>query len=172
MGVKSKHTKAIFLLLLSALPVFAVIAFLLQQQVTRLAMERRLSQKELTVLTLSKSDFTWHEEGREISINGHLFDVKKIEQTETGLFKVTGIYDWQEDELYRHLENALEDEDNDPNNKRKAFIKWLTSGYDRVEAAHQHTDFRIIKNKHCLLQTSFLHKSFLEIELPPPQTLL
>lgn len=69
------------------------------------AMEEKLEEDQLVTLeNIPLQHITWVKQGKEILINGRLFDVKDIIEMENGLLSVTGLYDTQEQEILTKLQ--------------------------------------------------------------------
>lgn len=158
-----------FLLLLSALPVLIVIAFIVRQQYIWVIVENELEKKQLVSLTILAKDFKWHKQNKEISVNGHLFDVKSTEKIQPGVVKVTGLYDWQEELLYKELDNFMNDEENKSTKQQQAFIKWITAPYDSNLTIINFLSSNLLQNTYSTFKASFVNKRILKIELPPPR---
>lgn len=65
----------------------------------------------LQTLVLKKTDFTWFKENKEITINGKLFDVRSFYK-ENGQYVFKGIYDDDETELNKELNNGINERNN------------------------------------------------------------
>jgi hypothetical protein len=64
--------------------------------------EERMEKESLQTITLDRSSFTWYEEGKEILIDGNLFDVTSWSQ-KNDQYTFTGIYDTQETAIVQLL---------------------------------------------------------------------
>ena len=78
------------------------------------AAERLEHESGITVL-LSKNEITWSDPGKELIINGELFDVAEVIQTEEG-FKFKGVFDGNETAFQHKAADLFEKETqkNDP----------------------------------------------------------
>jgi hypothetical protein len=101
-----KKITVIFLLLLGAMPSLYAVFFLAQQWHIRHQMLERLEKEHLHELTIAKKDFTWYKPGKEIKINGALFDVKEIKEAGDNII-VKGIYDDEEKQLHNQLSKLI-----------------------------------------------------------------
>lgn len=82
-----------------------IFLFLIGHQICiRWEMEDKLEHEHLTIITLDAADFKWHKQGKEIVINGQLFDVKSIEKLNNHQLVITGLYDYQEQELLEDMD--------------------------------------------------------------------
>lgn len=114
---------------LALAPVLLSVVFIAQQQYIWLNMEMALEEEELITLTLSSEEVVWNKKGKELIVNGSMFDVRSIKPDGDGGYTVTGLYDKQEQELYSRMESLL-------NSKKQtsdiglAFQKWCSFLYD------------------------------------------
>jgi hypothetical protein len=84
-------------------------------QVNRWEMMEKLEQQGLQTITLTSSDkYYWEEEGKEININGEMFDVESY-STQGAALIVTGLFDGQEDELNNHISAFFAKQDHNKN---------------------------------------------------------
>jgi hypothetical protein len=108
MLLKTKILSVSFLFL-SALPVICSVTFLVTATINAYQMEEKLEQSYLQTISVSTSELTWLEKGKEVLINGKLFDVKSavVFKDKT---RLTGLFDAVEDKLLEDI-NALEEND-------------------------------------------------------------
>lgn len=86
----------IFLILL---PCMYCLYFQGKQQVIRYEMRQKLESEQVQTVIVPVKDFKWYEEGREIIVDGMMFDVKSmIRQGDNYL--ITGLFDERETELH------------------------------------------------------------------------
>ncbi len=86
-------------------PLLFVLFFSFKQQLIRHRMHRRLEEQQLHTLVLPDSSVRWAEEGKEIWVEGRLFDVESMEQKD-GMTVFHGLYDEEETELEKMFNNA------------------------------------------------------------------
>ena len=85
----TKHKITAFLLLIPVLmPVIFSCAFHIQQQWIQHKMKRRLESDLLHSLTINKKNIRWSRPDKELMVNGHYFDVKKINDNKDGTISV------------------------------------------------------------------------------------
>lgn len=111
---------AILLLVPVLMPVIFSCAFHIQQQLIQHKMKRRLENDLLHSLTINKKNIRWSRPGKELMMNGHYFDVKKINDNKDGTITVKGIYDDEETLLFQHLKEATQ---RSRNNHHKIFTQ-------------------------------------------------
>lgn len=102
-----KKATAIVLLCIAGIPSLFSISFLVQRQVVRHLMKERLETQNLVTITLPKAGIKWHKANKEIVLNNTLFDVKTIIDTKDGYYIITGLYDYQEQQLHQTLEESI-----------------------------------------------------------------
>jgi hypothetical protein len=96
------------MLLLSALQVLVAVSFVVQQQYIQWSMKEALEKEKLSTITIASEDLKWHKKGKEILHYHHLFDVKSIEEIKPGVLQITGLYDYEEQELHRQVGDNIE----------------------------------------------------------------
>jgi hypothetical protein len=98
MCLTKKITTAFCLLLLLAIPLLFSVTILLKQKIIHFQREERMDMETLQTLTLSPENIFWIKPGKEVLVNGKLFDVKSA-VTEAGRIMLTGYFDDKEDML-------------------------------------------------------------------------
>lgn len=109
---RGKKTLAFILLLLVAVPLTGFILFYIQEVSIKAEMKRAFKSKELSTVLLTQ--LTWYDKDEELIINGSLFDVSSITQLPDGTYLVKGLYDHQENTLYKLLEDATKENQKSP----------------------------------------------------------
>ena len=87
------------------LPVFYVAVFHLQKNVVQQAMKKKLKHQQLVTIEIPVHKICWYIPGKEILVNGSLFDVESIVYN-NGIALIKGLYDTQEKELDKQLSQA------------------------------------------------------------------
>jgi hypothetical protein len=103
---------AFVLLLLVAFPLMGFVLFYYQQQSIRADMKKAFKSKELS--TIRVRQLKWYEEDKEIIVNGTLFDVSSVTQQPDGTYIVKGLFDHQEQELHKLLDQSTEENQKSP----------------------------------------------------------
>ena len=106
------------LLLAAGIPFALILFFHLKQQSVRHIMKERLEEEILHRISLPEAKVHWVKKNKEILVNGKMFDVKTF-YVENGYYKFTGLYDEEETESARQLENNF--------NKNNKTGSWLIS---------------------------------------------
>lgn len=127
--------------------------------------KEKLELTFLQTISLKKEDFTWVENGKEIRIGNHMFDVKSVEE-KNGLFSFTGIYD----ELEKQLHLKLNDFNNKKNSseQNKLFSFFFNSFY--LLPLHLQTPqvFSVSKTSYISYFSLYLPSPYCETLSPPP----
>jgi hypothetical protein len=100
-----KKIATITLLLLAFAPVFYAFTFDLRQHAIRNGMKEKLEKTVLRTLILNKDQIHWNREGKELTINNKLFDVRYMRVSRDGSITVQGLYDEDETLLVDQLNN-------------------------------------------------------------------
>lgn len=98
--------------------------FQVQQSVIRKRMEEKLMGQELTVLKLKQADLVWYKKGKEIILQGRLFDVFSITQKGDDL-TVSGLFDDAETKLHMKAIRLLDKENRNHNKSLAGYAHWL-----------------------------------------------
>jgi hypothetical protein len=114
-----KKVTVSFLLLCLAAPVFFYASFVVKQHNIRHSMKKQLKQQLLQTITVAKNSLVWFDDGKEVSINGKMFDVLSVKEEGRNLI-LTGLYDTDEDKLHDALNRAMNQK-----NKQQPFNNWL-----------------------------------------------
>lgn len=93
--MNNKKYTACFLLLLAIIPLSFSILFVLNQQIAKHKMMEKLEHEMLTTFTFTQQQIKWIIPGKELLVNGKLFDVKKYIQ-KNNCFEITGLFDEEE----------------------------------------------------------------------------
>jgi hypothetical protein len=101
-----KHIYALPLLLLVLLPMAFCVYFLQQQHIIKEQMEEELEKSSFATITVLKSDVQWVEFGKELIVNGEMFDVKSVIQKNDSLV-ISGLFDTVEKALKQQLSSVL-----------------------------------------------------------------
>ncbi len=104
-------------------PMISGLHYLFSKYAIEHEMLEKLEEGSLETLTLKEGSFHWYKKGKEIMVNGRLFDVKRIKKQEDKIL-ITGLYDEKEDELNLTLLKLLDTRKQ--SSKQQVIIKILT----------------------------------------------
>ena len=161
-------TLLLFLTLLVAFTLSGTILQLYQAH-ARYVMEEKLELESLvTVNNLNPSSITWIKKGKEILLNGFLFDIKHIRENADGTINLQGLFDKDEQAIVMALKNG---NDNSSDNTAK---KLLTHIFQQVLIYNQHNNYnlqlyKIINKKLASYRNIYIALHCKEIPTPPPQ---
>lgn len=99
--VKKQFT-AFVMLLLVALPVFLSVGFYIKQKLVQQQRTQRFKTELLKTVTVKADKINWIEVGREILVEGKLFDVKSFKISGNNIL-LTGFFDDKEEKLVKHI---------------------------------------------------------------------
>lgn len=119
MTASLKKISVLALLLCLAAPLFFYAGFVIKQHNIRSSMKQQLKKQLLQTVTVSKHNLVWYDDGKEVSINGRMFDVVTVKEQGENII-LTGLYDTDEDKLHDALDKAMQQK-----NKRQASGNWL-----------------------------------------------
>ena len=165
MSVLKKIT-SFFLLLLVVAPLIGFVLFHFQQKSIRAEMKRAFKTKELS--TVKVQQIQWYKKNKEIIVNGTLFDVSTIQQLPDGSYLVKGLYDHQEQELHKLLDNTTR-----KNQKAPTLLS-----YASCFVSHSHSFSPILVSvpiTQLVIKRGYLETLFAQFKpdilSPPPKTL-
>ncbi|MDB5192640.1 MAG: hypothetical protein JWQ96_2203 [Segetibacter sp.] len=126
--MKQLHKKILPLFFLAILSLPAVYAtyFFVKRAIVQHEMQEALEKASLTTITIPASQLVWYKKGKELLINSHLFDVKRISKKGEA-FTVQGLYDVQEQALHSTMVQAFK---NDPLNRAaSSYAQFFINSY-------------------------------------------
>ncbi len=129
-------------------------------------MKEKLEQQLLQTVTLSENEVQWVKPGKEILVEGKMFDVKSF-SSEKGQYRFTGLFDHEETALVNHLEKNLK--------KTNESGSWLISALFHLLQSVYSTDGNdtalISTDKKSDFYLIYIHilSPFKTIPTPPPQ---
>ena len=161
----TKQTTAFILLLLAAMPLVYILFVRVQQQSIRKNMKERLETEVLQTLTIPENEIIWVKEGKEILVNGRMFDIKST-HLQNGVYVFTGLYDEKEADLLKHLKKNQQNGTSE-NKLLVQLFQYLQSCY-----YNQQSEIVFCENmnfENLFTNTPSLHSGFITIFSPPPQ---
>ena len=126
----------------------------------------RLETSRLQTLHIPIHQIHWTEFGKELLLNGKLFDVKDYYQS-TNEIKVTGMFDDEEMSLEKQIDDSWRQNQGQNNFLVKCF-QLLSEGYLQHDNFHPQ-GYALIRKKYLIQQFGIENKIFIEIPSPPPQ---
>jgi len=137
----------------------------MQLKIAKREAKEKLEMTMLQTISVKNEDFTWVEEGKEIRIGEHMFDIKSMEKKDN-LFFFTGIYDEQEKQLHLKLNNFHNEENSGKQNKLFSFF--FNSFYLVPFHLQSQQDFAVSKTSYISYFSLLLPSPYSETLSPPP----
>lgn len=131
-------------------------------------MEERLESENLQTITLAIESVEWYEQGREIMVEGKLFDVKSYSR-EGAVVVFTGLYDDKESDIRKQVEflqkQSRQDQDSNQLTAKAIslllFLEQLPNNLTGIALVEESTSIR--------WHDAALVSAFLSISTPPPK---
>lgn len=102
MNTSLKKLGSIFFLLLIAIPSLFSIFSIVKLAAIKLQASEDLHYEQLRTITIAENDIKWITPGKELLLNGNLFDVKFVKHKNNNL-EITGLFDKEEDIFEKYL---------------------------------------------------------------------
>lgn len=162
-----KKISALFLLLAALIPVAFILILQVKQQVVQHQMKESLEQELLQIISLPGKKVHWIYPGKEILVNGKMFDVKSYYK-KNGHYIFTGLYDHEETALVNQLEENWKKNKESGNQLLRNLFQLLQLVYP-VENAYQLApdNDRSVNFYHFNSHLDILYK---KVPTPPPQS--
>jgi hypothetical protein len=119
-----KQPAAFVLLLLVALPLILSVGLFIKQKVLRYQREQRFVTELSQTVIVSVENISWIEEGKEILIDGNLFDVKSVKKAGKNLL-LTGFFDNKEESIVKHIKDTEQQKNDSGSPLHQLSIKFL-----------------------------------------------
>jgi hypothetical protein len=162
----TKKLTASSFILLGFAPVLFTAFFVLKQQQIRHRMKEQLEIQQLHTILLASDEVVWAKEGKEIWLDGKLFDVKSAEQ-KNGIITFQGLFDEEETALNKRFHDNWNKQSSEQNKKLALLFQTLQTIYFTLSA-----DIPVQTNLHSLFSFSpapGLPTQVRTILTPPPQ---
>lgn len=167
MTKRLKKIATIILLILVAIPVSCPFILLLKQKAIRKEAASRLEGSNQQVIYLAENDLHWVEKGKELIINGRLFDVKSITPGHNHLVKVTGLFDNDETSIVQQIRSGHEKNNSENGRQLMQFLQFQLA---MPETGQCSGEISMRSHIHLLpLTAPGLPTSVIDILTPPPQ---
>lgn len=156
------------LLLLLAVPVIVGLCLHIQQQIHILNARERLEKSTLQSFQLNENEIVWERAGKEILINGQLFDVKQL-TIKNGIATITGLFDKQEDQIKQAIvliENKKSNHSENP--IPQVLTNLLTPAMVSATIEHAACWMLLNQTNFTINNTDSCSNRFLEVAAPPP----
>jgi len=129
-------------------------------------MKRQLENKMLHTIMLAENEVHWLKEGKEILINGRMFDIKSFHPAGNGKIIFSGLYDDDETALVTQMSKNQQ-------NENKAGGKLLAQLFQLLQSSCNNTATEVFipsfNKNHFPGLEKHLTTPFITIISPPPQ---
>ena len=129
-------------------------------------MKRRLESQMLHTLSLAKEDVHWVKKGKEIVINGRMFDIKNSRPAGNGKISFTGLFDDDETALVNKVNKNQQNENNAGGKLLAQLFQLLGSTFSNTP---EEVFIPSINNNRFPVFEQRLPSRFKTILSPPPQ---
>lgn len=162
----TKRTTTYLLLLLAAMPLLYALLIGIPQRAIQHKMKERLETQLLRTISVAKNDVHWIKDGKEIWVNGRMFDIKSSHLQKNGVYVFSGLYDEEETAL---LEQIQKDQQNNNSNGKQLvqLFQLLQSFYNNPQ--EEIASPGNIPGGKFIPDASPLASQFISIFTPPPQ---
>lgn len=121
--LKKKITAYGFLLLV-AMPLFFSVFYLIRQKAIQQEAAKNMETANLQTVTITSAELYWVKEGKEVLIDGKLFDVKYYSIAK-GKIMLTGLFDGKEDKFVMQMTSMLQEKNGFDSPFDEAVVKFL-----------------------------------------------
>jgi hypothetical protein len=161
-----KKISASLFTLIGFTPLLFVIYTSIKQQEIQHNMNRQLEIKMLHTITLAKNEVHWLKDGKEILINGRMFDIKSSQSAGNGKIIFTGLYDDEETALARKIRENQQSENNTGGKLLAQLFQILQATFNN---AASEVFIPTLNNNHFPGNEQSLVSQYIIIISPPPQ---
>jgi hypothetical protein len=163
-----KKLTGILFILLAFTPLLFFVITEIKQRAIQHKMKEQLETKLLQVVVVAENNIHWIKKGKEILINGRMFDIKSISNGSHGKIVFSGLYDEEE----TNLVNAVQKKQQHENSKG---VKLLTHLFQLLQEipgnpSEEFSKLSIPSNNNFPKNDQRLITQFSTILTPPPQT--
>ena len=163
-----KQLTAFVMLLLVALPLFLSVSFYIKQQLVQHQREQRFKTEFVETVTVKAGKVAWIEVGKEIQVDGKLFDVKSFTISGNNL-TLTGFFDSKEEKLVKHIGEIQQQKDKSGNPLNQLAVKFLfLPNYKEFTTFSIQNNWQIIVS-HFRVYTESLSTMTYPAIAPPPK---
>jgi hypothetical protein len=163
-----KNIIVLGLLLVLAVPLIFSTSILVKQKVLQYQRRARFETEILQTIRVSVENLHWIKPGKEILINGKMFDVKAYHQ-EAGDFLLTGFYDHKEEKMVKHMNDLLHQKHKPAHPYSHATVKFLMFALYHEAAGFSIGDSWQIVSHRFLNYTELISSITYDAATPPPK---
>lgn len=162
-----KQLAAFGLLLLVALPLFLSVGIFLKQQLVQHQRIQRFKTELLEILTIKAEKVDWVKAGKEIQIDGKLFDVESFKKAGNNIV-FTGFYDYKEEKLVKHIKEIEQQKNKSGSPLSQLAVKFLfLPNYKEFTTFSIQNNWQIIVRQFPLYTESISNMAYATVAPPP-----
>lgn len=139
----------------------------LKQSFITYQMKERLEEENVQTITLNKNQVNWVEEGKELIIDGEMFDVKSYTQKNDSLV-ISGLFDKAEKALKDKLASVLGNQKNNDAPLQQLIAQFLNPIILTQNSVQMQTIVLLSTPKKYFISTHKFSSTTKEISTPPP----
>ena len=162
-----KTIAGIPIILIVLLPCLFCLYFQVKHHLIRVEMREKLERENLQTIVIPANEFRWYEEGREIIVEGTMFDVKTIVRRGDN-YIITGLFDEAETELHIAMGKLQQKKGEGPDAQLLTIVFAETftppSLSDALETTYDNN-----LSSHNVITDEQLYNTILSILTPPPR---
>ena len=140
--------------------------FIASRQIIRSHMLENMENQNLVSLEVPATEFQWYEEGKEIIINGRMFDVKSIALS-GGVYFIKGLFDEKETELKQALQDQQDHQDGKTHYAQQ-LVQFIMVSAEINEETPALTSIKFLSPPRVEYGNSFFPQHIGAIVVPPP----
>jgi len=163
----TKRTIASVFIIVASIPFTLSVYFLVQQEMIHFNIHKAFEEQSLQTMRIIKADAEWINEGKELLINGKLFDVKYIREA-GNYIEVTGLFDGKEDELNHQLKKTEREKSPVNSIGHNTLITFLFQTLFS-NATDVNTNTLMLTRNYSFLNTENLYSIYTNLKSPPPK---
>lgn len=169
MFMRQRKINALGLLLLVALPLLFSATLMLKQKVIQLHRGIRFERETLETILLPADKLHWIKPGKELLVDGRLFDVKSF-TIKNGKTSLTGFFDGEEDEVVTQIRDITEQkkESNNPFTRLAVKLSFMPVYTEGAPVSFQNS-WHIIARDLCSSYSEIISQGFHPLDIPPPK---
>ena len=164
--VKKQFT-AFAMLLLVALPLFLSVGIFIKQQLVQQQRTQRFKTELLETFTIKAEKADWVEVGKEIRVDGNLFDVKSFTISGNNLV-LTGFFDSKEEKLVKHIGDIEQQKSKSGSPLNQLAVKFLfLPNYKEITPFSIQNNWQIIVSEFPVYAENISTMSYPAVAPPP-----
>jgi len=162
-----KQLTGFVLLLLVALPLFLSVGLYIKQQLVQHQREQRLKTALLETVTVKAEKIDWVEVGKEIRVDGKLFDVKSFKISGNHIV-LTGFFDHKEEKIVKHIGNIEQQKSKSDSPLNQLAVKFLfLPYYKEITTFYFQNNWQNIVSRFAKYKESISNMAYPAVAPPP-----